>query len=105
MLNDSRILILSIPDDTEMTVIMPRVCTLILSFFITIANMNFSLYIGFNKNITDRRQRVVFHTLRHTYASWLVMSGVDLWHKDVTMTQRYAHLAPEHLDKAVSILT
>jgi integrase len=67
--------------------------------------------LGFNANITDRRQKVVFHTLRHTYASWLVMAGVDLYtvqrlmgHKDITMTQRYAHLAPEHLDKAVSVL-
>jgi site-specific recombinase XerD len=68
--------------------------------------------LGFNVNITDRRQRVVFHTLRHTYASWLVMAGVDLYtvqrlmgHKDITMTQRYAHLAPEHLDKAVNVLS
>jgi integrase len=68
--------------------------------------------LGLNANITDRRQKVVFHTLRHTYASWLVMKGVDLYtvqrlmgHKDITMTQRYAHLAPEHLDKAVNVLT
>jgi integrase len=68
--------------------------------------------LGLNKNITDSRQKVVFHTLRHTYASWLVMAGVDLYtvqrlmgHKDITMTQRYAHLAPEHLDKAVSVLS
>jgi integrase len=67
--------------------------------------------LGFNSNITDRRQKVVFHTLRHTYASWLIMAGVDLYtvqrlmgHKDITMTQRYAHLAPEHLDKAVNVL-
>jgi integrase len=67
--------------------------------------------LGFNANITDARRRVVFHTLRHTYASQLVMKGVDLYtvqrlmgHKDITMTQRYAHLAPEHLDKAVSVL-
>ncbi|MDR1982975.1 MAG: site-specific integrase [Holosporaceae bacterium] len=67
--------------------------------------------LGFNKNISDPRQKAVFHTLRHTYASWLVMSDIDLYtvqrlmgHKDITMTQRYAHLAPEHLDKAVSVL-
>jgi integrase len=67
--------------------------------------------LGFNANITDARRKVVFHTLRHTYASWLVMAGVDLYtvqrlmgHKDITMTQRYAHLAPEHLDKAVNVL-
>jgi integrase len=67
--------------------------------------------LGFNKDVTDPRHKVVFHTLRHTYASRLVMKGVDLYttqilmgHKNSTMTQRYAHLAPEHLDKAVNVL-
>lgn len=67
--------------------------------------------LGFNNGIDDPRQKVVFHTLRHTYASWLVMSGVDLYtvqrmmgHKDIAMTQRYAHLAPDVLDKAVNVL-
>jgi integrase len=67
--------------------------------------------LGFNKGVTDPRHKVVFHTLRHTYASRLVMKGVDLYttqilmgHKNSTMTQRYAHLAPEHLDKAISVL-
>lgn len=67
--------------------------------------------LGFNDGITDERQKVVFHTLRHTYASWLVMEGVDLYttqklmgHKSNQMTQRYAHLAPRHLEKAVNML-
>lgn len=67
--------------------------------------------LGFNDGITDSRQKVVFHTLRHTYASWLVMSGIDLYtvqrlmgHKDIKMTQRYAHLAPGYLEKAVNLL-
>lgn len=45
-----------------------------------------------------------FHDLRHTWASWLVQSGVPLtilqemggWESAV-MVQRYAHLSPEHL--------
>jgi integrase len=65
----------------------------------------------FNKGVDDPRQRVFFHTLRHTYASWLVTEGVDLYtvkemlgHKDLTMTQRYAHLAPDTLRGAVNVL-
>jgi integrase len=52
-----------------------------------------------------------FHDLRHTFASHLVMAGVDirtvqelLGHKDIKMTMRYAHLGPEHMRKAVEVL-
>lgn len=52
---------------------------------------------------------VHFHDLRHTYASFLVQSGQSmkavkelLGHTTMAMTDRYAHLASEHLKKAVS---
>lgn len=54
---------------------------------------------------------VRFHDLRHTFASHMVMSGVDLrtvqellGHATLNMTMRYAHLAPEHRAKAVRVL-
>jgi integrase len=64
--------------------------------------------VGLNEGITDRRMKVVFHTLRHTYASWLVEKGVDLYtvkellgHSSLTMTERYSHVGENALTSAV----
>lgn len=67
--------------------------------------------LGLNDGITDRRQKVVFHSLRHTFASRLVQKRVSLYevkellgHSDIAMTQRYSHLANETLRQAVARL-
>ena len=51
------------------------------------------------------------HDLRHTFASWLVMNGTPLFevskllrHASIQMTERYAHLAPDHLHDVVNNL-
>lgn len=65
----------------------------------------------FNENITDSRQKIVFHSLRHTFASWLVQKGIPLYtvaqlmgHSSLEMTQRYAHLAPDNIMAAALTL-
>jgi integrase len=67
--------------------------------------------LSFNASVTDRRQRVSFHTLRHTFASWLAMQGESLitlkdllGHKTTAMTERYSHLIPDHKRRAVARL-
>ena len=67
--------------------------------------------LGLNDGITDHRQKVVFHSLRHTFASRLVQKRVSLYevkellgHSDIAMTQRYSHLANETLRQAVARL-
>ena len=47
-----------------------------------------------------------FHDLRHTFASWYMMNGGDLYelakilgHANIKMTERYAKLAKQHIAK------
>jgi site-specific recombinase XerD len=58
----------------------------------------------FNKELEtdDRKNRVVIHTLRHTFASHLAIQGTPIFtiqnlmnHKDIKQTMRYAKLAPD----------
>ena len=67
--------------------------------------------IGLNKGITNKRLKVTFHTLRHTYASWLVGEEVPLitvkellGHKTLTMTVRYSHVDEKALKEATRTL-
>ena len=65
------------------------------------------------KNACDRAgiKNLRFHDLRHTFATRLVLAGVDLatvskllGHSSIQMTMRYAHPTPEALKSAVSKL-
>ncbi len=65
--------------------------------------------LGLNDGVTDSRDRVVFHTLRHTFASWLAIQGTPLHvikdllgHRSMAMTERYAHLMPDQKREAVN---
>jgi integrase len=67
--------------------------------------------LGLNIGVTDNRHKMSFHTLRHTYASWLAQRGRDIFeiskllgHKDVTTTMRYAHLKPDYSIKSSEII-
>ena len=56
-----------------------------------------------------KEERLHFHSLRHTFASWLVQDGVSIYavqkllgHSSVAVTQVYSHLAASELHGAVN---
>ena len=60
------------------------------------------------RRLTAGMTHVRFHDLRHTTASWLINSGVDLYtvgkilgHSGPQTTARYAHLSTATLEQAV----
>ena len=71
-------------------------------------NLARAFYIAMEKaNVSNFR----FHDLRHTFATRLTQAGIDLYkvakllgHKDIRVTQRYAHHFPESLRDGVEIL-
>ena len=60
----------------------------------------------------DKRKKVWFHTLRHTFASWLAQSGTvtlqelrDIMrHESIAMTERYAHLIPGKAETKTALI-
>jgi integrase len=65
----------------------------------------------FNEGITDRRLKIVFHSLRHSCASILVNAGVEipviakiLGHKTLAMTMRYSHINDKSVKNALAVL-
>jgi len=65
------------------------------------------------KNACDKAgiKNLTFHDFRHTFATRLVLSGVDLasvskllGHSSIQMTMRYSHPTPDALKRAVSKL-
>ncbi|WP_319759587.1 site-specific integrase [Maridesulfovibrio sp.] len=62
-----------------------------------------------NESITDDRDKIVFHSLRHTFASWMAIEGVSLYgiadmlgHSSLEMVKRYAHLCPDVYKQATA---
>ena len=65
-----------------------------------------------NDGIDDPRLQICFHSCRHSYASWMIEQGADLYivqrllgHKTNVMTQRYAHLSESRLKDAAKALS
>ena len=105
-----------IPLNTDARAILatlPREGTLVLAWPWRKPISRITLYHAFRRAV--RRAGVshcTWHDLRHTFASHMVMAGVDLatvkellGHETLEMTMRYAHLAPQHSAQAVERLT
>lgn len=65
----------------------------------------------FNEDVVDDYQKVVIHTLRHTFASHLAINGCPIYtikelmnHKTIEMTERYSKLAPNQGQVQVKLL-
>ena len=71
-----------------------------------------SFYLVLDKCSFTLPQGQAAHVLRHTYASHFMMNGGDiltlqriLGHSTITLTMRYSHLSPDHLQVDVKYQT
>lgn len=67
--------------------------------------------LGLNNGKVDRLDKVVFHSLRHSFASWLAHEGNNLFiimelmgHSSLSMVQRYAHTSKDAIKQAATRL-
>jgi site-specific recombinase XerD len=97
------------PDDPDEPIFVGAYRTLARTFTQAVSRAQIALRAS-GKDAT-RLDGYTWHANRHTFASRLVMKGVDLrtvqelggW-KTLSMVQRYSHLAPSHLQAAVERL-
>jgi integrase len=65
--------------------------------------------LGLNDGVDDPRQRVVFHTCRHTFGSWHAQRGTPpnvlkelMGHSTIKVTEKYSHVSADHLRHAMA---
>lgn len=66
--------------------------------------------LGFNDGVKDDREKALFHTLRHTFASWHAQNGTSLYvikellgHSTIILTERYSHLLLDGLKQTAKV--
>jgi integrase len=67
------------------------------------------LFKRYVRKLSLSNSRIRFHSLRHTFASWLVQSGVPIFqvkallgHRNVRTTESYSHLSGSNLHEVVN---
>jgi integrase len=70
-----------------------------------------TIRLGLNAPKHDPVHKVRFHTLRHTFASWVIQRGASIYsvqkllrHKSPVMTQRYAHLRADDQRQTLALI-
>lgn len=66
---------------------------------------------GLNDGVSEFNDRIVFYSLRHTYASWMAQDGQPMallselmGHSNIQMTMRYIHLNPDRKKAATATI-